>query len=113
MIILYRTYCVDVAKRESDRTHARTYVRTYARTHAHTHARTHIEGEGKTDCTVAGEVVTKHAANEPYGTICHHDHVFCAGNEIKSQSKKVKGKVMILCEIYWEKAHYQHIQKAH
>ena len=36
-----------------------------------------------------------------------------AGNEIKSQSKEVKAKVMILCEIYWENVHYQHIQKVH
>ena len=33
-----------------------------------------------------------------------------AGNKIKSQSKEIKAKVMI---IFWEKVHYQNIQKVH
>ena len=41
-------------------------------THTHTQTRTHIKGRGKTDYSVASEGVTKRAASEPFGTICHH-----------------------------------------
>ena len=56
-------------------TPAHRHTQTGACTHTHTHTQCR---KGKTDYSVAGEGVTKHAASGPFSTFCHHVVTKCA-----------------------------------